>query len=165
MPKTTQIVINTGPILAITAALGSLSILDKLYKQVYVPAEVKLEIIAGGKYGFGIPAFEDASWLNVVKARQAIPHFLNNSLDLGEAAVIQLALSENINTVCIDETVGRRVARLNGLKLTGSIGILMRAKQAGLITNLDQSLQHMRKNGIWVSDKLINLALTKSGEK
>lgn len=165
MPETTQIVINTGPIIAITAALGNLSILDRLYKRVYIPAEVKQEIIAGGRHGFGVPEFNDAVWLKIIPTSQIIPHFLRNSLDLGEASVIQLALSKNISTVCIDETVGRRVARLNGLKLTGSIGILIRAKQAGLISSLGQSLQRMRKNGIWVSEKIVNLALKKIGEK
>ncbi|WP_216594172.1 hypothetical protein [Synechococcus sp. PCC 6312] len=55
--------------------------------------------------------------------------YLLNSLDSGEAAVIQLALNQNIQTVCIDETSGRRIARLNGLNVTGSIGILLKLKQ------------------------------------
>jgi predicted nucleic acid-binding protein len=60
-----------------------------------------------------------------------ISPLLLNSLDLGEAAVIQLAINENIQTVCIDEAAGRRVARLSGLSLTGTIGILLRAKKEG----------------------------------
>jgi predicted nucleic acid-binding protein len=52
--------------------------------------------------------------------------------DLGEASVIQLAVNENIRTVCIDEAVGRRIARLNGLCLTGSIGVLLQAKRKGI---------------------------------
>lgn len=40
-----------------------------------------------------------------------------------QPAVIQLALDKGIQTVCIDETVGRKIARLNNLTLTGSIGI------------------------------------------
>ena len=43
-----------------------------------------------------------------------ITPFLRNALDLGEASVIQLALDENIHTVCIDESMGRRIAQLNG---------------------------------------------------
>jgi len=56
---------------------------------------------------------------------------LRNSLDLGEAAVIQLALQHGIPLVAIDETVGRRFARLSGLTVTGAIGILLRAKSLG----------------------------------
>ena len=60
---------------------------------------------------------------------------------MGEAAVIQLALEENIQTVCIDEAVGRRIARLNNLSLTGLIGILLRAKISGypLLSNASYS--------------------------
>jgi len=165
MPETTRIVINTGPILALIAGLGDLSILNKLYEQVLVPAEVCDEILAGGKSGFGIQQFNKASWLKKRNIKQIIPHFLSNTLDLGEASVIQLALSEKIDIVCIDETVGRRIARLNGLKLTGSIGILIRAQKSGLIADLDSILQRMRKNGIWVSNKVTNLALRQSKEK
>ncbi|MCD6534082.1 MAG: DUF3368 domain-containing protein, partial [Deltaproteobacteria bacterium] len=95
---------------------------------------------------------------------QTISPFLTNTLDLGEAAVVQLALSEKIGTVCIDEAVGRRIARLNGLLLTGSIGILIKAKKNNLITNVGVVLERMRKNGIWVSDRVVNLALQQSRE-
>jgi predicted nucleic acid-binding protein len=57
--------------------------------------------------------------------------YLRNSLDLGEASVIQTALQESVHLVCIDEMVGRRIARLSGLNLTGSIGILLKAKSMG----------------------------------
>ncbi len=159
MPETSRIVINTGPILALIAGLEDLSILNRLYEEVLVPSEVCDEILAGGRSGFGIQQFTAATWLNKKKTRQIIPHFLSNTLDLGEAAVIQLALSEKLDVVCIDETVGRRIARLNGLMLTGSIGILIRAQKTGLITDLDSILQRMRKNGIWVSDRVVNFAL------
>lgn len=55
----------------------------------------------------------------------------NYCLDRGEASVVKLAINEGIETVCIDEHLGRRVARLNGLRVTGSLGILIRAKREG----------------------------------
>jgi predicted nucleic acid-binding protein len=90
--------------------------------------------------------------------------FLLNSLDLGEAAVIQLALDENIQTVCIDEAVGRRIARLNNLQLTGSIGILLRAKSSGYPLRMQQAIQRMQQRGIRLSSKVIAFALSKAGE-
>jgi predicted nucleic acid-binding protein len=68
-----------------------------------------------------------------------------NSLDLGEASVIQLALNENINTVCIDESAGRRIARLSGLSLTGTISILIKAKRQGYPFLMKQTVQHMQE--------------------
>ena len=83
---------------------------------------------------------------------------------MGEAAVIQLALDENIQTVCIDEAVGRRIARLNGLSLTGSTGILLRAKKSGYPLQMQKAIQRMQQRGIRLSSKVIALALDKAGE-
>ena len=163
MPEA-RIVINTGPLLALIAALGDLTILKSLYTEVLVPAEVGSEILAGGTSGFGVPQFIDASWLNKYSIEQTIPLFLANTLDRGEASVIQLALSKGIKTVCIDEVVGRRAARLNGLSLTGSVGILLRAKREGLLASVKDAVQRMQKNGIWLSDKVIDFAFRQAGE-
>ena len=50
---------------------------------------------------------------------------------INTSPIIQLALNQNIQTVVIDEVAGRRIARLNGLSVTGSIGILLRAQREG----------------------------------
>jgi predicted nucleic acid-binding protein len=121
MPEIETIVINTGPLLALTAAYGDLSFLEKIYKRVLVPFEVCQEIKAGGTTAFGLKEFVRSNFIEKQAVSLEIAQFLKNSLDLGEASVIQLALNENIRTVCIDEAVGRRIARLNGLCLTGSI--------------------------------------------
>lgn len=121
MPKSNQIVINTGPLLALIAALGDLKVLESLYERVFVPYEVCLEILAGGSSGFGIDEFSQATFLFKQKNQTKIEPYLLNSLDLGESSVIQTALDMKIRTVCIDEAMGRRIARLNGLTLTGSL--------------------------------------------
>jgi len=125
MHKPKSIVINTGPIIALVAALGDLSILKRLYKDVLVPIQ---------------------------------------TLDIGEASVVQLAVQKNISVVCIDEAVGRRVARLNGLKLTGSIGILIRAKKEGFPIVISDVIQRMKSHGIWLSEGVISFALEQAGE-
>jgi predicted nucleic acid-binding protein len=85
--------------------------------------------------------------------------YLQNSLDPGEAAVIQTAFDQSIETVCIDESAGRRVARLYGRKVTGSIGVLIRAKQKGMNISITESIDNMRTNGIWISDHLACMAV------
>lgn len=132
MPEPKEIVMNTGPIIALVAALGDLSLLQSLYSRVLVPYEVCRELSAGGASGFAVEEFERADWLRRWPEQLFLSPYLRNSLDVGEASVIQLALNEGIKTVCIDEAVGRRVARLNDLSLTGSLGILMRAKKEGI---------------------------------
>jgi predicted nucleic acid-binding protein len=83
---------------------------------------------------------------------------------LGESSVIQTALDKNIQTVCIDEAVGRRIARLNGLTLTGSLGIMIRAKKEGHQLMLREAVNRMQAHGIWLSDRLVDAALQQAGE-
>jgi predicted nucleic acid-binding protein len=60
----------------------------------------------------------------------------------------------DIKTVCIDEVVGRRIARLCGLQLTGSLGIIIRAILSGQDLDLFEAIQKMRNQGIWISEAL-----------
>jgi len=104
MPSPERIVINTSPLIALVAALGDLTILTSLYTEVLVPFEVCQEILIGGSSNFAIAEFTDANWLQKQPNLLNISPLLLNSLDIGEASVIQLALNENIPTVCIDES-------------------------------------------------------------
>lgn len=164
MPNTNQIVINTSPLIALIAAMGELNFLQSLYEDIFVPFEVNQEILIGGNTGFGIDEFTSASWLRKQTSPLEISPFLFNSLDLGEASVIQLALNKNISTVCIDEVVGRRIARLNGLSVTGSIGILLRAKHEGYPFSVKTAIQKMVNHNIRLSQTVIDFAIKEAGE-
>ena len=89
---------------------------------------------------------------------------LRNSLDAGEASVIQLALDEGISHVCIDEPVGRPLARLCGLNVTGAIGMLVRARREGKIASMRETIERMRARGIWLSESVVSFALRETGE-
>ena len=164
MPETEEFVVNTGPLLALIAGIGDLSLLESLYKRVLVPFEVCQEIEAGGACGFGVSEFRKSSFIEKRSNLLTITPFLRNALDLGEASVIQLALDENIHTVCIDESMGRRIARLNGLKLTGSIGVLIRAKQDGSDFSMREAINRMQSQGIYLSQKVVDFALKQANE-
>jgi predicted nucleic acid-binding protein len=159
MPETEVLVINTGPLLALIAGYGDLSLLEHVYKRVLVPFEVCQEIDTGGISGFGINEFRKASFIEKQGEPLNISTFLKNSLDSGEASVIQLALNEKIHTVCIDESIGRRIARLNGLKLTGSIGVLIRAKKCGFDFSMSETINRMQSQGIYLSRRVVDFAL------
>ena len=164
MPKPERIVINTSPIIALVAALGDLSILESLYREVLVPYEVGEEILVGGTTNFAVAEFSRANWLSKERTPLTISPFLLNSLDKGEASVIQLAKDRKIKTVCIDEAVGRRIARLNGLVVTGSVGILLRAKQEGHPIVIKEAIERMLRQNIRLSSTVINFALKQAEE-
>lgn len=153
------VVTNTTPLIALTAATGSLEILSALYTRVVVPYEVAQEIRVGGKESFGLDVFQESSWLTINEEPVVLPPYLQNALDLGEASVIQTALQQGIHRVCIDETIGRRIARLSNLDVTGSIGILIKAKSMGYPVSMPDAISRMRERGIWLSNDVISFAL------
>jgi len=159
-----KIVINTGPILALVAGFDNLDILGKLYDAVYVTNEVASEIMIDGYNRFAAKEFDKADFLIKIKTPLIISPLLRNMLDKGEASVIHYALSNQIPLVCIDESAGRRIARLNELNLTGSIGIILKAKSEGYIDNVKPVLNRMLEHGIFISAEVISFALHQANE-
>jgi predicted nucleic acid-binding protein len=158
-------VINTGPIIALVAARQSLEILPLLYSKLILPRAVWNELMAGGSGCREIKALE--SLANAVEIPPEDIHVADTrvaTLDAGEAAVVQTALDTGISRVIIDEKLGRKVAADCGLKVTGSLGVLVRAKNLGLIVSITPSLQSMARAGVRISPLLRRLALEQAGE-
>jgi predicted nucleic acid-binding protein len=161
MPDQAKVVVtNTTPLIALTAATGNLDVLRCLYSRVVVPYEVAEEIRAGGREAFGVAVFDQASWLEISPEPLVLLPYLQNTLDRGEASVIQTALQLGINLVCIDETIGRRAARLSNLSVTGAIGVLLKAKSMGYSVAMPDAISRMRERGIWLGQDVISFALT-----
>ena len=133
--------------------------MEKLYEEVIVPYEVKQEMLSKEKFADDARIFAENNWLKKPGKPVDLNSFLSNSLDKGEAAVIQLAIDNNINTVCIDETAGRRIARLNNLKVTGSLGIIISAIKSGEEIDIVRVIDNMKNNGVWIGKELASKAI------
>ncbi len=158
------IVINTSPLLAL-AACNQLELLRGLHRRVVVPEAVITELERGQAEAkpLGLEA-ERPDWLEVVELASPPSPLLTAYLDAGEAAVIALAIEQGIRRVVIDERRARTVARTMKLEVTGSIGILLRAKREGLITEIKPSVEAMQAQGIRLSERLLEFALQEAGE-
>ena len=80
-------------------------------------------------------------------------------LDCGEAEVIALALEQNCDLVIIDERLARRHAQRMRLKVTGTVGVLLRAKQRGFLESISPLLERLRGGGIHIGDSVVEEAL------
>lgn len=155
MPDRRAVVVNTGPILALIAGTGDLEVMRLVYDRVIVPLEVLEELEATEQRAFGRDVLASSLWLVRRDRFASIPPLLRQSLDRGEAAVIQAAMEEGVSRVCIDETAGRRIARLSGLTVTGSLGVLLRALAEGHSMDIEGAIARMRDRGIWLSDRVV----------
>jgi predicted nucleic acid-binding protein len=86
MPDEKAIVINTGPIIALVAALGRLDVPKHLYARVLVPFEVGEELLAGDMDDVGAPEFRAATWLEKRTIATSLAPHLRSVLHPGEAS-------------------------------------------------------------------------------
>lgn len=156
-----RIVINTGPLIAF-ARVGVLEVIGQLPYEFLTPQEVRYELDQGAKAGH--PRIEP-SWLRVERLQEAVSPIATSALDLGEAAVIQLALDRKIDLVCIDEWKGRRVALATGLRVTGALGLLGKAKLLGLVPSLRLLVDRAVSQGIRYHPEIVRQTLEAVGEK
>lgn len=88
-------------------------------------------------------------------------HYFENIL---EQQTIALALKHNADMVIMDERIGRRVAEYFGLHVTGTLGILAKAKALGLIASFYETAMNMREEGIYFNAALISRLAQHLGE-
>lgn len=130
------IVSNTSP-LSNLATVGQLNLLQKLYKTVLIPTAVYHELLDERAGEIVVKAVQSAIWFNIQPVQnQELVTKLRSIINVGEAEAIALAVEVNANLLLIDERLGRQVAADQGLKITGLLGVLLSAKQKGLITTV-----------------------------
>ena len=82
----------------------------------------------------------------------------------GEAEVLALALEESDSLAIIDEKLARKIARLRGLRVTGTAGVLLKAKQKGHIQAVKPLLDQLQEIHFHLSDNVRALILSKAEE-
>ena len=158
------IISNNSPLVALFG-LDLLSLFRELYTEVWIPEEVKAEFLGTER----IPrqqALNDAPWIKTVHLTDVedVSTYVRSGLDLGEAAVFALAKEHDAQFVIIDELKARQHAARIRLPFRGTVGILLEAKQEGLVDVIKPLLMQLRDNGMHLSESLINNALQDAGE-
>ena len=142
--------VDTGVLIALAAATGDWECLSALERPIILPQIVWDEVRRGptNAPGATTPMISRmAVWPEIIP----IPQWLRESLgDGGEAAVIALASGCGWPEVAIDERMGRAVAQKRGLRLTGSLGLLVRAKKNGYPIKLSEAIERMRRVNVRV---------------
>jgi len=155
-----RLVINTGPLIAFER-IDCLEVIGELPYKILCPQEVRTELDEGEAAGH--PRV-DPPWLEVKALAKPLSRVSLVGLDRGEAAVIQLANELEIPVVAIDEWKGRRAALAANLQVTGSLGILGKAKLLGLIPALKPLVERAIQMGIRYHHDLVKAVLEAVGE-
>jgi predicted nucleic acid-binding protein len=156
------IVSDASPIIAL-ALCDKLDLLDKLFGHAYIPQAVLNELTIPNKPKAG----EISEWAKqrVIQVKNtAAVTALSLNLDPGESEALSLYWEVAADFLLIDEKKGRTIAIRNGINTVGTIGILLSAKQNGLLSAVKPSLDILIRNDFRISDILYQQILERAGE-
>lgn len=157
-----MILVADASALIALAACNSLPLLDALFGTVLVPEAVYLEVATADK-----PQADRLRLYLQGKVRQVNIQnyvYLDAFADVGETAAMLLYKELPADYLLIDDKRGRKVATINHIKTIGSLGVLLQAKRAGLITHIAPLLSQIEDSPVYIGQSLIETVLELAGE-
>jgi hypothetical protein len=137
-----EVIADTSP-LQYLFQLGLLHLLPDFYGEISVPRSVVQELRSGLARGVALPDLDSLQWLRICEARNAAVLPLTVSLGAGEREVLALAVERVNSLVILDDALARRFAVRLRLRLTGTLGVLLRAKKTGRIESVRSYLDRL----------------------
>lgn len=138
-------IVDTSVLIALDK-IHLLGLLCKLYDEIILPEAVIDE--------FG-PLSIKCIIVKQVKSPMVNLLKKNSSLGQGESEVIALAYESGAITLVIDDLTARKTAETLKLKVTGTIGVLLKAQEMGLIKSAYQKAVELKNKGFYVSEGLL----------
>jgi predicted nucleic acid-binding protein len=131
---------------------------------VVVPRAVVEEINLRGPGDPAVDAMHAAGWPDVVDAPAVSAEISAYDLGKGESALLAWGQANLSAVLVLDDARARRCAMGLGMKVQGTLGVIVAAKQQGMIPAAAPVVQSIRDAGLYVSDKLVRLVLASAGE-
>lgn len=159
------VVCNTTPLIGL-ATIQRFELLKLLFGEVHIAQAVYGEaVVAGHETGGAKQEVSEATWIKIVQVHDRLAvDVLLDELDPGEAETIVLARELNADWVVMDERKGRRKLTQLGLNKIGTLGLLLKAKQLGLIPSVRADVKQLRQHGFSISQSVVDAVLKQAGE-
>ncbi len=156
MPK---VVSNSSPLIHL-AKINRLDLLKSYFQNVIISEAVYRECVVDGKDRHDVELIKKADWIKLFKIKdQRLTRILQTQLDFGESETIVLSLEIGADLILLDDYDARQKARLFGLKITGTLGILLRAKIDGKIKILKEEIEKLKLNGFRSSAGMLSISI------
>ncbi len=161
-----KIVSDTGPIIGL-AKIGKIIPLKNIADEVIIPPMVYKELF--GKTGSESNEIDQAlNTFIMVKRDIDVEEATKIELaDLGEGEKQAIGLASQLDNdviLLLDDRAGRQVAARLNIFTTGLIGLLLVAKEKGLVESVGTLIKELRNNGYWLSDDIMKTAIKLAGE-
>jgi uncharacterized protein len=160
-----RLIVSDASPLIVIAKSDLLSVLNGLVEEVIIPQSVYAECtinpaLPGAQ---AVRAAVEAGHIQVRPDPALTSGDIEEGLDAGELAAINLAMTLQC-PVLMDERLGRMAAQRRGLSVIGSAGLLLEAKQRGLIPAVAPILDQWRQAGYFLSATVVEAVLKRAGE-
>jgi predicted nucleic acid-binding protein len=156
------LIADTSALIALSIC-DSLQLLDDIFTKVVVPEEVFIEAIKSNKPEAQL--IKKYLQGKVVKVDMGDFIYLDGYVDAGETEAMKLYKTLSADKLLIDDKRGRKIAKLNNISIIGSLGILIHAKQLGLIREVKPRIDKITNSAIYLNASLIEHVLEISGEQ
>lgn len=134
--------------------INEFDLLQKLYGQVITTNEVAKE------FGKILP-----DWIVIKEPKEKqYQQVLELQLDKGEASAITLALDITNPILILDDYKARKAAERLGFEITGTLGVIIKAKMEGHISSVKLILEKIKKTNFRVTPKLEQQVILEAGE-
>lgn len=161
-----MIVSNTTPIVCFLK-IGRLDILENIFNEITISQAVYEELTAKPDETKEISILKESSLFKIkpVENKFAVSLLQKQvGLDLGESESIVLAQELKAIILLMDERKGRRVAVENGISISGTLGVLVKAKQMNLVKEIRPLLNELITKDIRIGNNLLKKVLESVNE-
>lgn len=158
-----RVIVNSTPLI-ILCNIGKLEILKELYGEIMIPQAVYAEVTA--KKDSACQQIVSADWIHVEQIQDQSDKMMYKSrLHEGEVEVMILAQeSKKADLVVIDDNAVKKTAKYLGLPVTGTMGVLLKAKKRGVVKEIRPILESMKERGFYISGEIERLVLEQAEE-
>lgn len=158
-----KVIVNSTPLIVLSGA-GKLDLLKKLYREVIIPEAVYREVTAK-KDSACMQVIGESDWIRIEKIHdQSEKKMYKAKLHDGEVEVMILAQEKQADLVVIDDNAAKKTAKYLGLMVTGTIGVLIKAKKLGHLDAVRPVLDEIKENGFYIGTALEKMVLKQAGE-
>ena len=127
----------------------------KVYKQVFITKEI------AGELGGDLP-----DWIEVREIEnKTLQSLFEEILDLGDASALTLAFETQGCTVILDDLKARKTAAKMNIRVTGTIGVIVKAKTENKIPSAKAVFEKILETDFRISDRILNEAIKLAGEQ
>lgn len=158
-----KVVVNSTPLI-ILGKINRLDILRNVYAEILIPRavfdevtvrndEASKQLKAAGEW-IRVEYIKDRSEKKMYKAK----------LHDGEVEVMVLAKEQNADLLVIDDYAAKKTAKYLGFSVTGTLGVLLKAKEQGEIASVAPLISEIKNNGFYISKEVEQMVLRQAGE-